>query len=142
MKVYLAGPMSGVALNRADNWRQTAIRYLHDQGNTWFNPVDSVKAYLATEEKIVEGYSLIGLRPRDTFVTDIYHLRDSNVVLANLKEWNDKSFGTAFEFGVAWSFGIPIVCVAGNKGANPFVSESCIIVEDMEEALMMLGNFN
>ena len=141
MHIYLAGPMGGVPLNKATAWRQYITRTLVDQGHTVFDPTASLLTKIKSDEKIAASYNIIGVRTKDTFSIDLYQLRKADVVIADLREWNEKSFGTAFEFGVAWSFGIPIICIPGSKAENPFVCESCMLVEDIEEAIELILNF-
>lgn len=141
MHIYLAGPMSGVPLHKASGWRGYLTRTLTDQGHTVFDPTAAVMNKIMMEERIAESYPKVGVRTKDTFNIDIYQLRNSDVVIANLKDWNEKSFGTAFEFGVAWSFGIPIICIPGEKAENPFVCEPCMLVDDLEDAIELILNF-
>lgn len=141
MQIYLAGPMGGVPLHKARGWRDYIARTLIDQGHTVFDPTASLVNKIKTGDTIAASYDIVGVRTKDTFNIDLYQLRNSDVVIANLKEWNPKSFGTAFEFGVAWSFGIPIICIPGDKAENPFVCEPCMLVDDVEDAIELILNF-
>ena len=141
MHIYLAGPMSGVELRKARFWRDKVARTLVDQGHTIFDPTAGLINKIMSEDKIAASYNVIGVRTKDTFNIDLYQLRKADVVVADLREWNEKSFGTAFEFGVAWSFGIPIICIPGSKAENPFVCEPCMLVDDIEDAIDLILNF-
>jgi len=141
MKVYLGGPMSGLPLNKASAWRDYMARTLKDQDIEVFDPTAVLRNKLKGDAKIEVAYDVVGVRTQDTFNIDLYQLRQSDVMIANLKDWNEQSFGTAFEMGVAHSFGIPIICIGGAKSGNPFVCESSMLVEDIEDALELILNF-
>ena len=141
MHIYLAGPMGGVELRKAMAWRSQISRTLRDNGHSVFDPTASLTSKIRKDDKIEASYNLVGVRTKDTFNIDLYQLRQADVVVADLREWNEKSFGTAFEFGVAWSFGIPIICIPGSKADNPFVCEPCMLVDDVEDAIELILNF-
>lgn len=141
MQIYLSGPAVGVEYLKAATWRNQLARILADQGLRVVNPLSPLYWRAISKDKILPSYEMIGLRPRDIFQAAKTGIANSDIMVSNLKEWNDESFGSAFEIGMASALGIPILCIAGEKKASPFVSEACILVDDIEDALDFILNF-
>ncbi len=94
MHLYLAGPLFTQA-ERA--WNAALAARIADGGHSVFLPQDEVKAIATLEADAI-------------FAIDVDGVRSSDAVVAIL-DGADSDSGTAFECGLAYALGIPLVAV-------------------------------
>lgn len=120
--VYLAGPIAGLTFDAAADWRNQAIRELHDAGIKGLSPLRA-KEYLR-DAGVLSGHGLEYAHrgpmslPRGVMTRDHYDATRCDVLLVNLLGATTVSIGTCME--IAWAFAIrtPIVCAIEDEG-NP-----------------------
>lgn len=136
-KLYLAGGISGLTYDEANNWRSEVIRKLMDECQ-FFNPMD----YLEIESK--DGV-LYPLMPKDEKLMrdfDLHMLRNADVVLVNFNRPN--SLGTAQELALAKEWRIPVVGIfEGYKDdLHPWLKLCCAkIVGSVDAAVDFIREF-
>lgn len=109
-RIYLAGPMDGLAYADAMNWRATL--------SVWLRPYD-IQALSPMRDQQVPadgvvrdvGECFYG-SPAVFTERDLLDIRRSDLVLVNLNDQVKPSIGTAVEIGYAYALQKPIVLVA------------------------------
>jgi len=140
MKVYLAGPITGLTHKGADEWREKACITLESHGVTPLSPLRA--------ERFLENYgvletSYIGATPmvtdRGMVTRDLWDVSRCDAVIVNLLGASRVSIGTMFE--LAWCLYLrkPTIVVMeaeGNPHEHSFVREATDYrVETLEEAI-------
>jgi len=143
-KVYLAGPISGLAYDEAQDWRIKVIQQLASLGITGYSPLRA-KSYLREYGKLEQGYeqhplsSDRGITSRDSF-----DVRTADAVLFNLMGATSRvSIGTCIEYGWASAFNKPIVTAiedSGNIHDYPMVREvTGFRTHSLEDAVQIIS---
>ena len=140
--VYVGGPIAGMTLQEATEWRIEVCNKLadHDIGAR-FPVLNAVKP---TEVYNTQGYDTSALvKPRGIIMNDRWCVQNSDLILMNLLNSKRVSIGSMVEYGWADAYRKPIVTVMKLDGNNPhdhaFVKElSGFIVEDLEEAVHVI----
>lgn len=134
--VYLAGPMGGLSMKKANGWRDLAEWYLGENGIDTYNPVAKLKEWPGVKDKIKVSYESQGFRNKEVVTSDLFWIDRSDIILSDLTGYGAMSFGTPFEFGYSYAKGKPIVTVCDEELAcHPFVSEMSIVYVDLYDAL-------
>jgi len=143
-QVYLAGPITGLDYAGATDWREYAIKYLHDVGIQGLSPMRG-KAYLANLGSPISGhgreYLHMGVlsRPESVLTRDYFDCTRSDVVLVNLLGAKQISVGTVMEIAFAHAARVPIVCAiepTGNLHEHMMVNQAIgFRVTTLDEAL-------
>lgn len=120
--VYLAGQITGLTYNRANDWRLTVTRDLADCGIKAISPL-RCKEFLAALESISghgAEYSHMSVlsSPRGVMTRDRFDAMRCNVLFCNLLGTTVPSIGTCMEIAWADSRRTPIVAVMEESG-NP-----------------------
>jgi nucleoside 2-deoxyribosyltransferase len=142
MKVYLAGPITGLTYGGTTEWRDYAIKELDNVGVEGISPMRG-KDYLLQETSIREQYDEYILSTQRAITTrDRWDCTNCDVVLANLLGATERiSIGTIMEYGWADAARNPIVTVMekeGNPHDHAMVREvSGYRVETLDEALFV-----
>ena len=119
-KVYLAGPISGLTFQEANQWRVELAEELAELGIESFNP-------LAPDKELDDGRIIThtdcpeGITGEDIFNRDVAWINESDLVVAN---FNAPHFspGTMWELGYAYAMDIPIVTLGKeDQISHPFV---------------------
>lgn len=109
-RVYLAGPITGLTYDAADDWRIYAKeQLLPAQGFDPLRGKEYLRAHGVLEDQYLEVHPLStahGITSRDR--NDV---RTADVVLANFLGATRVSIGTMIEFGWADAFRVPVVAV-------------------------------
>ena len=119
-KIYLSGAMSGISWEEQTKWRQqikNAIKfgdYNYEKSVTFFDPTQ----YYNFEEKHQKS-------EKEVMEFDLYHLRNSDLVVVNLSNNGDKSIGTSMELMLAKELRIPVIAFGGDKETHPWILETC-----------------
>jgi nucleoside 2-deoxyribosyltransferase len=140
MKVYLAGPITGLTHEGADQWREKISTTLEENGVTPLSPLRA--------EKFLKSYgiletSYIGATPmvtdRGMVTRDFWDVSRSDAVIVNLLGASRVSIGTMFEMAWCLQLRKPTICVIeaqGNPHEHSFVREAIDYrVETLEEAV-------
>lgn len=122
LKVYLGGPMTGLTVKQAQQWRWDLMDLFVVEGIhvDWLNPVDQVE--LDHDEVITTDYD----GAMQEVDNDIEMIKQSDVVVFNLSadpHYKACSVGSCVEIGIAHALGKPVhvVCDRGGKYDHPFV---------------------
>lgn len=129
--VYLAGPITGLSYDGAQDWRNGVIASLAISGIKAISPLRG-KEYLAKLEMISghgEEYAHMGSMslPKGVVTRDSFDVRRADMILCNLLGAKAVSIGTVWELGIAFTAGTPVVGVMeddGNVHEHMMVSES------------------
>lgn len=128
--VYLAGPISGLTFDDADEWRVHAMDVLRRHEIDGLSPLRG-KAYLRTLGELSAGCAAEGKAglmslPRSIMTRDFYDATHCDVLLVNLLGATRVSIGTMME--VAWCFQsrTPVVCAMepGNIHEHAMLAEA------------------
>ena len=143
MKIYTAGPISGLTYDEVSEYFNGTKSILESFGYTVLNPM-SGKGELRTELKFkAHGYDGVPVATNNAiFGRDRWMVSQSDVIYANLMNCGDRiSIGTCME--LAWGFilgkHIVIAMQKDNIHQHAFVISSAhIIYETHEEAMNYL----
>lgn len=131
-KIYLAGALSGIKTEIANQWRLKASQLLYETGHPLM-VVNPVNFYNFTLEP--DTYT-----EREVMDFDLYQVRDSDLLLVNLDFPN--SIGTAIEMFYAHDIlRIPVVAF-GTMQNHPWIT--CCVnkqCETLEEAVEYIKDF-
>lgn len=119
MRVYLAGPVTGLSYSGALEWREYAMAELKLAGITAFSPMRA-KQHLTHIGKLsptCEGYTHLS-SPRSIMTRDRWDATRCEVMLVNLLGATQVSIGTVMEIAWADLSRIPIILAIENEG-NP-----------------------
>jgi hypothetical protein len=137
-KVYLAGPISGLTYDGAQQWREYAKGILAPEIHA-YTPLRA-KQYLRTEGVLQQSYDVHPLSTdRGINTRDHFDCMTSDLILCYLLGATERSTGTIME--VAWSFAYkkPLVVVMekeGNCHDHPMLREAIgYRTEDLDQAL-------
>lgn len=161
MKVYLAGPISGLSYEGAVDWREYAEERLSDTLGPFVDPRSPMR--MKEHLKHVEEFRPTGydteeiMDSRAVVARDIFDVRTADVILMNLAHVERVSVGTMIELGAAAALNKLVVTVmpyeerterpAGRgvtSSPNPhdhlFVYElSGIVVPDLDAAIEVIS---
>lgn len=142
MRIYLAGPISGLTYKDCTDWRKDVARQLECYGIECLSPLRG-KSFLKDKGKIHSGsyddglISAKGITRRDMFDT----LR-SDAIFINLLGAEKASIGTCMEIAWAYQNQIPTVVVMEKDNIHNkhvMIQESCTyIVETVDEGLEVM----
>lgn len=128
--VYLAGPISGLTFDDADEWRTHAIAALRQHSIDGLSPLRG-KAYLRTlgslsTQCLDEGQAGIMSLPRSIMARDFHDATHCDVLLVNLLGASRISIGTMMEVAWCYQARTPIVCCMdlGNVHEHAMVTEA------------------
>lgn len=137
-RCYLAGPISGVSWESAVSWRKVVSEELARHGVEAIDPLRHSEV-LAGETKLRSVYpEWLWIQQRAIVHRSLYHVRRSQVVLANVLGARERSVGTITEIAVAHEYRIPVVLVVdeGNPHDHPFLKEmATVVTEDLNDAV-------
>lgn len=129
-KVYLAGPISGLTYDGAQDWREHVGNKLNtaDTGIIGYSPLRA-KQYLREYGVIEQSYEATPLST-DKGITarDRNDVKTSDVVLFNFLGASRISIGTCIELGWADAYRIPMVLVIekeNNPHDHPIARDVC-----------------
>lgn len=146
-KVYLAGPIKGLHYNEATEWRETAIKWLAENGIDGMSPMRA-KTYLkgltdVGGQKLADQYQHMPLSTMKAIVTrDRNDCMKCDMVIMYLKGAKTASLGSVMEVAWADAARVPVVLVMEKDGSNVhehgMIRETCgFHVETLEEALQV-----
>jgi len=146
-KVYLAGPMAGLQLENAKNWRENAIELLERYGIQGVSPMRH-KEQLFNRTNAMESLSqeVLAIQKIIT-VRDRLDIMNCDGVIANFLDYGPiPSLGTCIEFGWADAFRKPVITVMelgkGNPHDHAMLREiSGAILPTLEEAVELMSRW-
>jgi nucleoside 2-deoxyribosyltransferase len=140
--VYLAGPISGLTFDGAQDWRTSAETFLASRGVRGLSPLRG-KEYLRALGELspqcgAEGKAGTLSLPRSIMTRDFYDATRCDVLLVNLLGATRVSIGTVME--IAWGYQVrtPVVLAMepGNVHEHAMIAEAYgYRVSTLEEAL-------
>lgn len=139
MKVYLAGPITGLTYDQGQDWRTKVKAELSNKGIDGFSPLRA-KSYLAGHGPLQGAYDEFPLSTAKGIVArDRNDVRTADLVIFNLLGATRISIGTCIEFGWADAYRIPSIVVIeknGNCHSHPMVEAlSPFIVDNIPDAI-------
>lgn len=146
--VYLAGPITGLTYGGSVEWRDEAIRRLHNKGIKGLSPMRAkhfLKA-LGTATLSGTGEEYQHLNPLSTsrgiMTRDFNDATTCDVLLVNLLGAERPSIGTIMEIAWAWQRRTPVVIAmeaSGNPHEHMMLAEATgYRVETLDEALAIV----
>lgn len=143
MKVYLAGPITGLTYEQGQDWRTVAQALLAKEGLLGYSPLRA-KEYLSGVGELKGAYDIHPLSTAKGIVArDRNDVLTADAVLFNLLGAKQISIGTMIEFGWADAFRKPTVVVAekaGNIHDHPITDQlTGFRVETLSEAVQLLS---
>jgi nucleoside 2-deoxyribosyltransferase len=140
--IYLAGPITGLTFDDADEWRIQARTYLASKDIDGLSPLRG-KSYLKnlgelTAVCLQEGQAGLLSLPRSIMTRDFYDATTCDVLLVNLLGATRVSIGTMMEVAWAYQKRTPIVCCMemGNVHEHAMLNEAIgFRVNTLEEGL-------
>jgi hypothetical protein len=130
VRVFLSGPIDGLAIAEAAGWRRHAAHRFAGASVAVYDPTEVITA--------TPGYLPV---PNEVVTNDRYNLRRSDVVLVNLElpatiATNDAPFFTIGEMFLAHDLHVPIITVGkafrGRPGYEAIVTRS---FDDLDDAI-------
>ena len=126
LKVYLAGPITGLTYEGATDWRQAVVDWLKDYDIVGVDPMRG-KNYLRDGGPLDDAYPQHVMSTQKAIVTrDRFDIMNCDLVMMNLLGAKNISIGTMAELGWADAYRKPIVLVMepeGNPHDHAFVRE-------------------
>lgn len=143
MRVYLAGPITGLSYGEAVDWREEWAAWLTKLGHTPVTPMRG-KAYLSRMRKLrPEGYEeFITSSAKGIYSRDCFDVAQCDVLLARFLGAEEVSIGTVMEIQRAHDYGKYILAIMekDNPHRHAFVEQACsLVTETDEEALDILA---
>ena len=143
MRVYLAGPITGLTFGEATDWRDYAVGVLAFHGITGLSPMrgkDFILKRIGERQVLGQTYEDSPMSTQRGIVArDRFDVGRTDIVLFNFLGAERVSIGTMIEYGWASAQGKVIVTVmeqAGNVHDHAFVRElSPYRVATLDEAL-------
>lgn len=146
--VYLAGPITGLNYDGAQDWREKATSQLAMLGIDAVSPLRGKEYLRRVGELSGHGRDYVDLgvlsTPKGVTTRDRFDATRCDVLLVNLLDAERVSIGTMIELGWADANRIPIVLAVPPKHGHPhdhmMVSEIAgYIVHSLDEALHVVG---
>ncbi len=129
MKVYLAGPISGLSYFQAHTWREAATWRLRDFGHEALDPMvkitDDGRVFQWQERPWPSEGNDASLVAFD-LEQQVHH---ADAILVGFPFGFTASIGTAVEVGVAWERGLPIIIWNPKEDdMHPFISQLAMVI--------------
>lgn len=127
VKVYLAGPISGLDYDEAQDWRLRASLLLATTGITAYSPLRA-KTFLRGKGVLEQSYTENPLSTdRGIMTRDHWDCRTADLILVNLLGADRVSIGTVMEIAWGFAYRVPVVAAmdpAGNLHEHPMIREA------------------
>lgn len=140
MKVYLAGPISGLTFGESTDWRKGVESELGYLGISAYSPLRA-KDYLESEGVLEGSYEQHPLSSAKGILTrDRWDVQTADLILVNLIGAERISIGTVMEIAYADAARTPVVLAMepGNNHTHPMLEQaSGFIVHTLEEAVAL-----
>lgn len=146
-KVYLAGAISGLTYDNANDWREYASQELTKVGCEVYDPLRG-KSVLLNQGVITNGlrtseYENLMVSDALIYARDKHDVLNCDIMLANLLGATEKSLGTICEITLAEDHNKIIILVMKKDGTevhdHPFFRAMKLVwVETLEEALELI----
>ena len=145
MKVYLAGPITGLNYKGATDWRFYAKEFLAQFGITGVSPMrsknclDNLKAIDETMD--ADGWQSALIQPPGVVCRDRYDCTTADVILMNFLGSTAVSKGTLIELGWADALRVPIVaCLEPDNLHHHIMFDAMVpfITDNVEDALQIV----
>ena len=140
MRVYLSGPISGLTVNQAQNWRGYVTERLLAKGFEVLNPLRGAEGQQPPRKRLSSKSpeDAPELSDRAFVARDRYDVLNCDVVLCNLIGAERVSIGTLFE--LAWAMmanklTVVVMEKRDNIHSHAFVREAGLVFHDLDEAV-------
>jgi nucleoside 2-deoxyribosyltransferase len=139
--VYLAGPMTGLTYNEADDWRTEASAELSASGIRSVSPMRGKQNMI--QGKIENFYPGEALGTPTAIITrDLFDVQSADVVLVNLLNSQSVSIGTVAEMAWCYLLHKPIVVIVEKDSIyakHPFtLAMSRFVARDLRQGLQIV----
>lgn len=135
--VYLCGPIAGLTLDDAANWRKQTAQSLWSCGFDTIDPLESKYDLPTGNQPLDDYYNIAGWRANELYQRDLYSVRGSDIVLANLAAAERVSIGSVSEIAIAAELRKYVVLVLGPNDQvhrHPFVMCAASVILDSLDA--------
>ena len=137
MKIYLAGPITGLTYKEATGWRKQVREALPDDWKI-LDPMRG-KSHLRGVGALAANFD----SGMDAVSRDLSDIRDADVVLAHFAASvtpTTVSLGTSCEIGYAYALGKPVVAVVRRNTPydHIFIDHMCTVVRSTEGAIQAI----
>jgi nucleoside 2-deoxyribosyltransferase len=150
IKVYLAGPISGLSYDDSEDWRINAKSMLKEFGIDGYSPLRR-KDFLKSREvlgasDVIEGsYDVHPLSTaRGIFTRDRNDVKTSDAILINFLGADRVSIGTVMEAAFAFDDRIPVIAISEPDNIHwkhPFIQEAIgYRVDTLEEGIDVVAS--
>lgn len=140
MKIYLAGPITGLSWDGATDWRKFVKENINESIQT-LSPLRG-KEFLKKAKTISDNYSEMPLASIKGINTRDYNdVRTCDALLVNFLDSQNVSIGTVMEIAWARAFNKPVVCVmeADNIHNHSMLNYACgYIINTLEEGIKII----
>lgn len=138
MKVYLAGPISGLDYDQAVNWRESVTRELANYHIQCYSPMRG-KNHLRNFSSSVDHTNPL-TTPKGIFARDFLDCTTSDLLIVNLKDTTKISIGTVMELSWAYVYRIPCIVIINkdNVHQHPMLDQTySFSVSNTDEAIQL-----
>ena len=137
MKLYLAGPITGLTYQEATGWRNQVREALPDDWKV-LDPMRG-KSHLRGMGALAANFD----SGMDAVSRDLQDIRSADVVLAHFAASDAQtgvSLGTSCEIGYAFALGKPVVAVVRRNTPydHIFIDHMCTVVRSTEGAIQAI----
>lgn len=137
MKIYLAGPITGLTYQEATGWRKQVAEALPDDWKI-LDPMRG-KSHLRGVGALAANFD----SGMDAVSRDLSDIRSADVVLAHFAASPTAptvSLGTSCEIGYAYALGKPVVAVVRRNTPydHIFIDHMCTVVRSTEGAIQAI----
>lgn len=133
-KVYLAGPISGLTYDEAQDWRH-AFAATMPLSIECYSPL-RVKHFLREHGVLEQSYPHHPLSTdRGIMTRDHNDVRTADALVVNLQDAPKASIGTIMEIAWAYAYGVPVIAILDEQHDHPMIREAVgFRVSSLDEA--------
>lgn len=146
MKVYLAGPITGLSFNESVDWRNYFTTQSKNSGITFFDPLRG-KSFLKDSTEVIEAVDTserVMVSSKFIMDRDYNDVVTSDLIVFNMLNAERISLGTVMEMAWAYQLQIPRVTIIERTNVHRhamFNEASGIEVQDLDTAIEVVENF-
>ena len=140
--IYLAGPISGLTYEEANEWREVITPNLEILGYKVLNPMYD-KDFLKNKGVIGKDTDVINNvlnNHNNIYELDLFRVRHSDILLINFLGSKKASIGTVVEISTAHELNKIVIMIMeeDNVHNHIFITRNSIVVRTFEDAMTLL----